>query len=371
VMCDTDVFVVGGGPAGLAAALAARRKGLRVMVADSARPPIDKACGEGLMPDGLDALRSLGVEISASSSFPFRGIRFVDSGSAAEADFPRGVGLGIRRTTLHQAMTDRATADGVTLLWGAPVSGVVDDGVVLDGRTIRSRWIVGADGGNSRVRRWARLDVFSRESLRFGFRRHYRIAPWTDFVEIHWGPSRQIYVTPVGPEEVCVALISRESGLRLDEAIRSFPVLASRLGGAARISDERGAVSATRRLRAICRGRVALIGDASGSVDAITGEGLCLSFRQAIALADSLETGDLAVYSAEHRRMSRRPSFMAELMLTLENRTRLRKRAIRALSSEPRVFSGMLALHVGEARTADLLASGLSLAWRMLTLGAL
>ena len=54
---------MGGGPAGLAAGIAAREQGHDVMVADGVRPPIDKAGGEGVMPNGVAALRSLGVEI--------------------------------------------------------------------------------------------------------------------------------------------------------------------------------------------------------------------------------------------------------------------------------------------------------------------
>jgi 2-polyprenyl-6-methoxyphenol hydroxylase-like FAD-dependent oxidoreductase len=60
---ETDVLVVSGGPAGLATALAVRRKRLRAVVVDSAAPPIDKACGEGLMPDSVAALSALGVGI--------------------------------------------------------------------------------------------------------------------------------------------------------------------------------------------------------------------------------------------------------------------------------------------------------------------
>ena len=56
---STDVFVIGGGPAGLAAAIAARRRGLDVTVADCSVPPIDKACGEGIMPDGLAATKMI------------------------------------------------------------------------------------------------------------------------------------------------------------------------------------------------------------------------------------------------------------------------------------------------------------------------
>ena len=70
---DTEVFIIGGGPAGLAAAIAARQKGFDVTLADSAIPPIDKPCGEGLMPDGVRALADLGIDIPPEDSFPFRG----------------------------------------------------------------------------------------------------------------------------------------------------------------------------------------------------------------------------------------------------------------------------------------------------------
>ena len=101
---ETDVVVVGGGPAGIAAALAVRQKGFTVTVVDYAWPPIDKTCGEGLMPDSLAALQRLGVEIDPFQIFRFRGIRFLGSGVSVEADFPSGSGFGVRRTTLHRAM---------------------------------------------------------------------------------------------------------------------------------------------------------------------------------------------------------------------------------------------------------------------------
>ena len=82
------VFIVGGGPAGLAAAIAARERGFRVTVCDYVRPPIDKACGEGLMPDAVAALSRLGVRIGLDQAYPFRGIRFVEGRTVVEADFP-------------------------------------------------------------------------------------------------------------------------------------------------------------------------------------------------------------------------------------------------------------------------------------------
>ncbi len=172
-----DVFIVGGGPAGLATAIAARSHGLSVVVADGAVPPIDKPCGEGLMPDGIDALRQFGITIPANESYPFRGIRFVSDGLQAEATFPRGTALGIRRTHLHRVLLDHAAACGVRMLWQAAVTGLHPEGVLVAGELLRARWAVGADGSSSRVRAWAKLDqqkadALQKGNLRFGFRRH-------------------------------------------------------------------------------------------------------------------------------------------------------------------------------------------------------
>ena len=365
---STDLFVVGGGPAGLAAAIAARRRGLTVTLADYSVPPIDKACGEGIMPDGLAAARSLGLDLDEAQGHPFRGIRFCDRESAVEAAFPHGHGLGMRRTALHQMMVNQAIDAGVRLAWGVRVTGISGEGVVVDGRLVRSRWIAGADGGHSPVRRWAGLDACHHESRRFGFRRHYRVAPWTECMEIHWGDRCQLYITPVAGEEVCVVLISRDQHLRLDDALPGFPAVQRRLAAAGASNLQRGGVTMSRRLKAVYRGNVALVGDASGSVDAITGEGLCLLFQQAVALAAALEAGDLSRYQAEHRRIGRRPEFLADLMLLLDRPGGLRSRAMRALAGQPKLFAGMLAMHVGELSTTDFLTNGLALGWRMLTL---
>jgi len=99
----TDVFIIGGGPAGLATAIAARQRGFDVVVADGAKPSIDKPCGEGLMPDGRAALEKLGIGIP-EIAYPFRGIRFVSGGLRVDASFPNGAGQGVRRTVLHNIM---------------------------------------------------------------------------------------------------------------------------------------------------------------------------------------------------------------------------------------------------------------------------
>ena len=362
----TDVFVIGGGPAGLAAAIAARQRGFDVVVADGAEPPIDKPCGEGLMPDGRAALLELGITVPPPNSYPFRGIRFISGALSVKASFPDGTGIGVRRIDLHRIMVASAEAAGVTLLWKTPIAGLHPQGVRVGERIVPSRWIVGADGGQSRVRQWAGLDRYCRDQTRFAFRRHYRVSRWTDYMELHWGPGCQIYVTPIAPDEICVALISCDRHLRLDAALGEFPELAARLRDAEPESAERGAISATRELKQVYKGRVALVGDASGAVDAITGEGLCLSFQQAQALAQCFEAGDLRRYQQAHRRLSKRPALMASLMLSLAWKTSFRQRVMRALASEPPLFSRMLALHVGALSPVDFATTGISLGWRML-----
>ncbi len=363
---DTDVFIVGGGPAGLAAAIAARTRGFRVTVADGAKPPITKACGEGLLPDALKALSELGVELRESDGSALAGIRFEDECSSVSAVFPEGHGLGVRREILHQRMMERARDCGVSFLWNTPVTGLFEEGVVAGGNKIPARWVIGADGGQSRVRRWCGLESLAAQKRRFAFRVHYRLKPWSDFTEIYWGKEAQAYVTAVGAQEICVVLILNKADSRFDEALQRFPKLCSRLKDAAQVGPERGAVTGMFNLDRVWRGNVALIGDASGSVDAITGEGLSLSFRQATALADALAASDLKRYQAAHRRLFRRPRLMGQLLLLLDRRNSLRERTMRALEAAPQLFERMLAYHVGETRPLQLATASAVFGWRFL-----
>lgn len=361
----TDVFVIGGGPAGLAAAIAARQRGLEVVLADGIAPPIDKACGEGIMPDGVAAAAQLGLDLGTARCRAFRGIRFTDRRSCVDASFPSGLALGLRRTELHAFMAGHAEASGVLLAWNTPVQGIQGDRVEGGGGYVRARWIIGADGSRSRVRRWAGLDAGRVDARRYGFRRHYRGVDCGEHMELHWGDDCQIYLTPVAEDETCAVLVSRDCGLRLDDALPRFPELADRFRCARTLDQERGGVTVSRRLKAVQRGNVALVGDASGSVDAVTGEGLCLAFRQAAALADAMVADDLSMYQREHRRILRRPTQMARMLLLLDRRRNLRGCVLKALASDPWLFGLMLAIHVGEFSSSDFLTAGLTLGWRM------
>ena len=341
------VFVVGGGPAGLVTAIALRRKGLRVTVADGGDFPSDKACGEGILPEGLAALGRLGIPLDCSEGRVFRGIRFLNSKAYAEAIFPSGTGLGIRRVALHRQLVDAAESFGVELLWRTPVTSLTRNHVFLGTRKLTADWIIGADGFGSRVKSWAGLGSNPKSYLRFAFRQHFTCKPWTEFVEMHWCKLAQLYVTPVSNSEVSVVVLSRNPQLRIREAFTHFPQVASRLADASAISVERGAVTGNSFVRKVYAGNVALIGDASGTVDAITGEGLSLAFQQAEHLAEAIANRNLESYELAHRRLRRRPALMARLLLLLENQPRLQERVVNVLAAEPDIYQRMLAAHVG------------------------
>jgi menaquinone-9 beta-reductase len=362
-----EVFVVGGGPAGLAAAIALRLRGHAVALADCALPPIDKPCGEGLLPDSQAALSQLGVSLNASHGYSFRGIRFIAGERSAEGDFPGAPGFGIRRVVLQRLLINRARQLGVRMRWGVKGIGFRGGKLCVEGTPVHSGLVVAADGHHSPLRRAIGLDAALRSSRRYAYRRHYAMAPWSEYLELYWGDGFQIYVTPVSSQEICVALMSREPKLRLDDGLARLPEIARRLAGQPASSREMGAVTVWRSLRRITREGFALAGDAAGSVDPITGEGLRLAFQGATELASAVEAGDLQQYERAHVRMRKRTDEMAWLLTLLGDAPLLRQRVMAALGRSPGVFEGMLGVHVGAAKFFDFrLAQMLGFGWQLL-----
>ena len=342
-----DALIVGGGPGGLAAAIALCQNGLDCLVVDAVRPPIEKGCGEGLMPDALTALRQLGVEIGEGEGHRLAGIRYLNPRHTVDAPFPGATGIGVRRTHLHTRMHERAREAGARFAWGSHARLLPGGGVSVDGTQQSFRWLVGGDGTRSRLRGWAGLDATRTCGRRFGFRRHYRVAPWSDFVEIYWGASGQVYITPVARDQISLVFITRQPETRGVDFLDLFPEVRQKLQGAEQITPQRGAISETRRLRQVAIGKIALIGDASGSADAITGEGLAMTFRQANALAASIAEGSLDLYRREHEAIARLPHAMSRLMLLMDRWPGLQRHGMRALASNSSLFEGLLSVHMG------------------------
>ncbi|MCU1403894.1 MAG: FAD-binding protein, partial [Glaciihabitans sp.] len=288
----------------------------------------DKACGEGLMPGALPLLRRIGVD---PPGHPLRGVTYSDgTGDSPRVThrFTTGEGRGVRRTTLHRALADRAKELGVATISGRAVAVRINtslDGTTtaavqvesvsrdpstpgeLHGEWITAHYLLACDGLHSTIARLAGLRATAAPARsathrphhtprRFGVRQHYAVAPWSDNIEVYYGPSAEFYITPVSDGEVGVAMLAAQ-GTDFDKALQALPELARRLEGAAPASSRRGAGPFGQTTLARQRGPVLLVGDASGYVDAITGEGLRLGIAQAAIAVRCIATNQPERYN--------------------------------------------------------------------------
>lgn len=338
-----DLLVAGGGPAGLVTATHAARAGLEAVVIERRPGPIDKACGEGLMPHTISHLRDLGVTLRGK---PFGGITYLDSTHRVEARFRSGDGMGVRRTVLSEALHDVALQSGVKILQGEVLKGhagaVRQDATSVWCGDLRARYLAAADGLHSPIRRSLGLDRSGRGRRRWGIRRHYQVAPWSDTVEVHWAAETEAYVTPVAEDSVGVAILTTRQG-RFDDQLKEFPALAARLAGASHGSD-RAAGPLRQRVRDRAVGRVMLVGDAAGYVDALTGEGLGIAFGGAELLVDCVLADAPAAYDRRWRAMSRRYRLLTAGLLEASGIPVVRSMIVPAADALPGVFGRIVNL---------------------------
>lgn len=334
-----DLLVAGGGPAGLATAIRAARAGLETVVVERRCGPIDKACGEGLMPHSVRHLEALGAHADGRA---FRGIRYLDGCRVAEARFTGGAGRGVRRTVLHAALSDAATAAGVKVVQGE-VGEVSQDSTSVTAAGFRSRYLAAADGLHSPIRRSLGLSCDNGPRRRWGIRRHVRVAPWSDCVEVHWArdaEATEAYVTPVADDCVGVVILTSGRG-RFDEHIGKLPQLAERIHGLPHGAD-RAAGPLRQKVRDRTAGRVLLVGDAAGYIDALTGEGMGLAFGAAELLVGCVLADRPGDYDRQWRALTRRYRFLTAALLYGSGFRPVRASITPAAAALPVVFSAVV-----------------------------
>lgn len=176
-----------------------------------------------------------------------------------------------------------------------------------------------------------------------------------------------MYVTPISSDQICVAFITGDLKLRFDATLPQFSKLTTRLEAAEIVGKTIGAITASRRLKQVQGGRVALLGEAAGSVAAITGEGLSIAFRQAYELAAAMRAGHLDLYQRANDRIMRVPRNMSRLLLSLNRRQRFRQRVFGALERQNEAFARMLAIHTGTSSLSEFgIEQAVRLGWSLI-----
>jgi flavin-dependent dehydrogenase len=375
-----DAIVVGGSVAGSASAAALAAQGLRVLLCEKA-PGRDKACGEGLLPAGVSALERLGLSeaLRRARGEPFSGVSFALEQQIAQAQFAHGTAFGVRRQRFDAALLELAAArPGVTLrervivddLWrdeAGRVGGVVFSG----GEIARSVLVVGADGLGSKIRARAGLDLGLPRRKRYGLRVHFGVRgglPFGNQVRVLLDHPGEFYVTPVAPDQVQVAFLGEDLAARgfsrqsFAACVLKHPVLGPLLEGALALGPAMGAGPFGRRARAVVADGLALVGDAAGYVDAVTGEGMELALRSAEvlglhaarAVAEGARAGSLRSYAKARAAIVRDPDRLTRLVLWMQRYPFVARRGIRALQKSPDLYQKLLSVQGGEAPLSSL-----------------
>jgi flavin-dependent dehydrogenase len=332
--------VVGGGPVGLAAAIDASMRGMRVVVVEPRPGPVDKACGEGLMPGAVAVLDRLSVR---PTGMPFQGISYLraDGRAGARHSFSTGPGLGVRRTELHRALADGAEAARVEVVPDRVVA-LQQDGsrvrlALSRGDVLEAPWVLACDGLHSTTRGLLGVAVRS-DGRRFGLRRHVSVAPWSGDVVVYWWAVAEAYVTPVAPSQVGIALLT-DRRWHFQELLRHFPALGERVAAAPWASPVRGAGPLRQRVERRVAGRVLLVGDAAGYVDALTGEGLRVGLESAVAALDAIDAGRPALYERRWAEISRGYRYLTATLVAATRAAPLRQAVVPASRVLPGVFA--------------------------------
>jgi flavin-dependent dehydrogenase len=328
---EVDVLVIGGGPAGAAAAADLAGRGLQVMVVEQAEGPRDRVCGEFVSPEAIPLLERLGALARLGAGLPRIDRARFTAPPRGELSFPLpGAALGIRRRRLDEAVLDEAARRGAIVLRGARFRDAIRDrravrGAVIagpDGEVrVGSRMLLGADGRASAVARALGLDRPAPGPPRLAVKAHFHPGPGMrgieGRVEIHVFDGGYVGMQPVDGDLVNVsaaidARLARAIGggaLRvLLQASGRSPAAAARLRGAEPAAPPVCLFPLDRRRAAVEGPGFLLAGDAAAVVPPFAGLGITAALRSgglAGRAAAAALAGEPAPYLRSRRGLDR------------------------------------------------------------------
>jgi menaquinone-9 beta-reductase len=390
---EYDVIIVGAGVAGSASAIALGEEGYQVLLLDRAVFPRHKTCGEGIMPEGVRILESLGVlpHVFEQGGFRVRGLRFrSQAGVWAQADFPPVGGepaysVVIRRYELDNLLVEWAKRlANVTVREGFAVAGAIHEDGVIRGvighpvkkpertQTFRAPLTLAADGMNSRFHNRYGIEkrVFRRQ--RWGLSGHLRGVVGLDpYIEVMFQEGSEVYVAPMGRDTTLAAILIEKEGMRAfrgnlarqyHDFLKATPGLGERLRETEVIPPVGGRGPLGFTVRPIYLPGLLLIGDSAGFVDPITGEGMTLALKSVRAavpiINDAFAAGDfgpstLSRYALERARVTEDVNKLTRLMLQVSRYPAVADRAIRRLSKDEELFQKLVGIVTGTSRYRD------------------
>lgn len=351
---DAPVVVVGGGPVGSTLGLLIPD----ALVLERAQFPRDKVCGEGLMPAGVKVLRSAGLDLGGGGFPRIRGVRYhLSAGASVRSDFLEGCGYGTRRLRF-----DAVVARQGRVRPGVTVTGmrVHADRVELETSLgpLTTACVIGADGLRSTVSALMGWRQPPPGGGRYAVTGHIETAAILEDIEVTLFGTVETYLAPTGEGEALFAVMGSRGAFRgagqtvLDVYQELLRRSRPDLGTAPVIGHLKGAGPFNLRPRRVAQGRVFLVGDASGFLDPLTGDGMTAGLQQAAALSGLL-AADPATAPGRYQRFWasqwRRRRVVSRLALTLSRSQGLGDRAVRGLQRRPVALQRLMTVNQGLA----------------------